>query len=237
MARLPGPLSGKGLPRWRLLALAVLLLAILAPAPFRRQSLTFWIWDGSWTRPEAEWQRLHLLGVTELYVKAGELRPLPARIAWQALPIPQVLGGLAGFNLHLVYAGSPSWKERWANEPEGMADSIARLFRKQRKTIEERGGRVGGLQVNLEVPETKLDYVRAVIGGLRRDLPGIRLSVAVLPAWLDSLSGWSVALSADEFVPLMFSSRLPRTARGRETIFTWDKFPAWTLVTALIPRP
>ncbi len=173
----------------------------------------FYIWQRDWRNPNLRRVVESEKSAGIFYVLTGEFRsgksPVIVYPNWQSLKkskIPVV-------PVFRVYV---SCMPVLGKSPEAFADKLISDFLKLKKTA---GIKINELQLDLDCPESKLPVYAGFLKTLRRKLPGIRLSITVLPCHLNNAAFKYVTAQVDYYVLQAHGLDIPRKLDDKVSLF------------------
>ncbi len=188
-----------------------------------------WYWHNPVALTEEEDGYLSRMGITELYPLAGTFsndgERLVLRLRRKFLPVPATVRVR---QIHLVYRfDRGAVGHALDEEPEQVAEAIARAFVEDRTKAQSGEWRVKGLQLDLDCPTRRLARYGEILTSLRKKVPkDVALSITGLGDWLNG--DVAAALRPVDFwCPQLYEFDTPRELSNLEPISAIGRLDAY----------
>lgn len=172
------------------------------------RQVSFWYWNTPFEISDSMENQLRGLGVNVLFVRAGTLSAvdhepqLTSPQQWTSTRKP--------FHAHLVFRFDDTITRRFESMPnEALVTCISAAFSAQRKSAENFGLKVKGIQIDFDCPARLLPKYAALLKAIRRSAfgsNGLQLSITGLISWTGSEHYTELANAVDFVVPQMYEA-------------------------------
>jgi hypothetical protein len=207
-----------------LLALCLLLLGCRIEAPPEKPKVGAWYWHGpvEVTLPQAS--EAKSAGLDELYVRAGTLTydgeryQIHLQQEWkQSEPfgVRLVYNADAGALRHIASALGDSSNSNASAEEEGslirqIADEIGNAYHEDERLAENAGLTVRGIQLDFDLPQSRLRDYAKLVRKIRERLRGHEFSVTALQSWVGTPEFKELQEATSWTVPQLYEGYLSK---------------------------
>jgi Protein of unknown function (DUF3142) len=170
--------------------------------------IAFWSWRNQTPSETDVLVAVNQTGARTIFLRAGQIDYHDGKLR----RIRAVTGEFPRhLDLHFVYNATRSLLSQLESVDErALADSLSSAFDEDIARARREGGRVAGLQVDIDVPTRLLDRYARTLRLLRSRLPtGTQLSITGLPTWMDSRALHSTLAEVDFWVPQFYGAEIP----------------------------
>lgn len=207
-------------------AAAVLgLISARRTPPPRPLKASLWYWHTPFVIPAVELEQLKAMGVKRLFVRAGIIRRSRSHVF---LTLPQEWKSAAkGIEIHLVLNfASDVVRSLGTIQAPALEQAVWDIALREKKRAEKAGVQVGGVQLDLDSPTSKLPIYAELLRELhaRAAKVHLALSITALPTWFGSSALRDVVAQTDFFVPQFYEAETPRTRDAMVGISSLARF-------------
>ncbi len=208
------------------------------PAAWKPEEIpiSFWAWRNQNPSSDAVRAAKDSLQANTIYLRAGQLDLAQGSTVRIRAPLGDTPTGI---ETHLAYNATRGLLENWKDlDPGATAAFIAEVYRRDKIEAESRGSKVGGIQLDLDVPTGRLLSYAELLSTLRTKLPeGTILSITGLPTWIGSASLPSVLEQVDLWIPQCYGLTRPKQLGERSAVSTSKEVAAIVSGAARLGRP
>lgn len=207
-----------------------------SPPPAFRQAV--YVWQEAWTPPVAaavsrsasafeDW----MVYAAQLTRKGENLETGEKAIQWSTLAERGLRPVLVIRVEDAVKLGLKGF------EPEAVATRLASLMQKLSAEAERAGVATSGFQLDYDAPTSRLREYARLLSALRLALPGVPLSITVLPDWLNSSQLPNLLTGLDFYVLQVHSLSTPNSIADPYVLCDVRRLQSWLKAAARVKVP
>jgi hypothetical protein len=219
------PLKGITGKKWPMMSPAIALLVLLAwnVVAGRRiwrsaeVPVAFWSWRLEIPSQNEVNEAVQQTGAKTLFLRAGQIDS-------EATKVRRIRAATGSYpkdiDIHLVYNATRSCLAEFERlDPSTFAAIIFGAYEEDSQRAFRDGAKVGGVQLDIDVPTRLLRNYTKVLKATRDLLPGnSRLSITGLPTWMDSVDLRETLAAVDFWIPQCYGATIPQSLEREQPI-------------------
>jgi Protein of unknown function (DUF3142) len=180
--------------------------------------ISLWYWHRPFRVPPQEASTLRSMGVRQLFVNAATITRDSAGFPVATLPQTWTSAPPDAPSIQLVFRVDDTVSHRLSDLPARLCtNSLLSAIQSQRRSAEQAGWHVNGVQIDMDAPTRLLPAYAALLRSLRPALaatagrPALQLSITVLSSWYASRKIDELLDAVDFAAPQFYEEVTPRT--------------------------